>query len=115
MALRITYSKNVMTVQTGTVGDPKPDKFYSETAFFHAVKTVLNRDHKAPDGERFDLIKKLMYKDGHLFGDDHSYYLRDRKWRFCIYDGFWAVRDICKEFNANGTVALTIHHWTEGD
>ena len=110
MALRITNSSQVMTVSTGTVGAPKPDKFYSESAFWYALKKTLERDgYRLIADEPVDLVKKVMSKDGHLVGGDtYPYYLRDRKWRYCIHDSEYAVRDLCEQFNRTGSVTLRI-------
>ena len=105
--LRCTFSAHVLTVQTGTVSDPTPDRFYSESAFWHALKKALNNGHTFR-GEKLDLIKKLMWKDGHLV-DDHEYYLRDRKGRYCIFDRDYNIRDLAKEFNRAMYVSLAIH------
>jgi len=83
-----------------TDDDPK---IYKESEFWHKLKTYLN------DWHSFDLIKKLMYKDGHMV-DDHQYYLRDRKWNFCIFDNYYALRCVHEPFNA-GDVELSIVVW----
>lgn len=108
MALRVTYTERVMTVQTGIIAAPKPDKFPTETAFYHALKKALNFHGYLFRGEKFNLVKKLMWKDGHLV-DDTQYYLRDAKGRYCIYDPEYAVRDIAKHFNKHEFVTLSIH------
>lgn len=81
-------------------------RIYKETQFFHELKNHLNEWHS------FDLVKKLMHKDGHLV-DDNQYYLRDRKWGFCIYDGAHAVRKVYEPYN-DGFVVLNVHTWDKG-
>lgn len=115
--LSITRSTNVMTVQTGTVGEPKRDRFRDESAFWFALKKHLNEHCSSlfkaelQDG-RMDLIKKEMGKDGHLVGGNgYPYYLRDRKWRFCIHDSQYAIRDVAEAFNETGAVSLSIVHF----
>jgi hypothetical protein len=73
---------------------------YTETAFFHAVKKILN-------SQGHDLIKKNMEKDGHMMSA--PYYLRDRKWKYCFYDGEYAIRDIAKEYRCSGKARLLYH------
>jgi hypothetical protein len=67
-----------------------PGEMYrTESAWWYALKKELNETHG------YDLIKKIMAKDGHMYGDEHGpYYLRDRKGRFCFYDTQYAVRAI---------------------
>lgn len=78
---------------------------YTESAFYYAVKQELNR-------QGHDVIKKLMHKDGHLFGDGTLYYLRSRAPRtdpeVMIYDNNWAVKDLVKEYRENGSVGLAV-------
>jgi hypothetical protein len=68
--------------------DREGKKYKTETAWWYALKKHLNEN-----GE--DLIKKIMAKDGHLYGDEQRpYYLRDRKAKYCYYDPQYAVRFI---------------------
>ena len=76
-------------------------EIYTESSFFYNVKKTLQV-------MGFDVIKKLMHKDGHLMGDNNSYYIRDRRWRYGIYDNFWAVRNVVTEFKDEGKVELWI-------
>ena len=112
-ALRVTSSRNVMTVCAGTVGNPGNRKFKNESAFWYALKKTLEADrHCIIGGEPPDLVKKVMSKDGHLVGGDtYPYYLRDRKWRYCIHDTEYAVRDITEELHKKGVVVLCIWRW----
>ncbi len=83
-----------------TANEPK---IYKETEFWHKLKKHLN------DWHGHDLIKKLMWKDGHLV-DDHQYYLRDRKYGYCIFDSQHALRKVNEPFN-EGQVTLAVHIW----
>lgn len=92
----------------------RPQKFPSESALWRTLQTELNAWHQAPDGQPFDLVKKIMASDGHMVGDDHGpYYLRDRKWRWCIYDPGYAIGDLAKDFNKVGEVQLVLHHFND--
>lgn len=91
------YIKNNCCNVTAEPGD-KP--IYSKTAFFHRLKKVLQ-------SQGLDVIKKLMWKDGHLT-DARNYYIRDRKWRFAIYDGDYQIRDLVKEYRDDGEVQLDV-------
>lgn len=112
--LRVTHSRGVMTVQAGTVGSPGNRKFPNESAFWYALKkTLVSGDYRMIGGERNDLVKKVMSKDGHLVGGEgYPYYLRDRKWRYCIHDTQYALRDLTEELHTTGVVTLAIH-WLE--
>ena len=111
--LRVTYAESVMTVQAGTVGNPGNRKFKNESAFWYELKKTLMAEKR----EFFncgpaDLVKKVMSKDGHLVGGDtYPYYLRERKWRYCIYDPNYALRDLAEEFHKTGAVVLAIQRW----
>lgn len=112
IALRVTFTKTVMTVQAGTVGTPGNRKFKDESAFWYALKKTLmagrQKDHL---GQDFDLVKKVMSKDGHMVGGNHGpYYLRDRKWRYGILDWAYDQRDLAEELHKTGVVVLTIEN-----
>jgi hypothetical protein len=58
----------------------------------------------------FDVVKKVMSTDGHLVGGDtYPYYLRERKWAWCIHDELYAIRDIAEEFNTGQRFYLSVH------
>lgn len=82
------------------------ERFKNESAFWFALKLWLNINEKR------DLVKRVMSKDGHMVGGDgYPYYLRDRKWRYCVMDNYYAIRDLAKEFNSAGTVRLLLKRW----
>lgn len=77
-----------------------------EHNLFYAIKNELNK-------QGYDLIKKLMWKDGHLV-DDMQPYLRTRKkgaGKADIYisSDFWALRGANEDFN-KGEVSLRVHY-----
>jgi hypothetical protein len=57
----------------------------------------------------FDVIKKRMYKDGHLV-DDLQQYVRTRssKKGFMIYNNSWACYGAEEPFNKDGRVVLAV-------
>ena len=79
-------------------------KIYSESAFWHAVKQDLQR-------QGYDVIKKLMWKDGHL-KDDTEYYVRSRKYlpdSFMLSQNDYAIRAAYDDYNKSGVMdALSI-------
>jgi hypothetical protein len=75
-------------------GDPK---IYNESLLLYKVKQELIK-------QGYDVIKKRMWKDGHLYGDETLQYIRMRNYKdeknfFQIYDNFYAVRAMTKEYN----------------
>lgn len=67
---------------------------------YHVKKALIARGH--------DVIKKRMWRDGHLTADTQQY-IRSRKLEggFMIYDPDYAIRDLTKEFNKTGHVILS--------
>ena len=46
-------------------------------------------------------------------GDDDTQYIRERNYKFGIYDGDWAIRLLHKDFNKDGYVTLSIEKWSK--
>jgi len=78
------------------------EKYYTESAFYHALKKELIK-------MGYDVIKKLIQKDGHLMGDRYMYYIRERKWNWCLVDPHYAINDINKRFNEDRKVDMHFH------
>ncbi len=74
---------------------------YKETEFYHKLKKEVQE-------QGHDVIKKLVQKDGHMFGDKWIYYIRERKWKWCIVDPNWAIEQAQRTFN-EGEITLQIH------
>ena len=81
-----------------------------ESNLLHAIKNELNK-------QGYDLIKKRMWKDGHLV-DDMQQYLRTRKKGagkgegkkdIYIYSNFWAIRGANEDFNS-GQLVLSVDY-----
>ena len=79
-------------------------RIYTESAFFYAVKKLLNE-------QGHDLVKRNMEKDGHMMSA--PYYLRDRKWRYCWYDAYYAISNIAEAYHLNGKAILNYHDLKE--
>lgn len=75
----------------------------SESQLLHHIKIELNK-------QGYDLIKRLMWKDGHMVSDTQHYLRSRRKDRkaIAIYDTEYAIRDLAKDFRRDGRVMLTI-------
>ncbi len=74
----------------------------NESDFFHRVKLALKL-------AGYDVIKKLMHKDGHLTAEE-NYYVRTRAVKgqlsFAVWDGNYAIRSLVEEFNKKGRIIL---------
>jgi hypothetical protein len=71
---------------------------------YYKIKGILNEQGYGP------LIKKRMWKDGHLVDVERQYLVtRNRKGgNFCIYDHLYATRDAREEYNKDGEVTFRI-------
>lgn len=87
-----------------------PNNVNGESRLMRHVARVLRE-------QGHDVIKKLMWKDGHLV-DDNKYYIRTRKFpildkpepsRFMIYDPNWTVRLSTESFNEEQLI-LDVEH-----
>lgn len=83
-----------------------------ESNLLHAIKNELNK-------QGYDLIKKRMWKDGHLV-DDLQQYLRTRKKGagkadIAIYNNFWTIRGAEIDFNKGEVVLNVITNYFEED
>lgn len=90
-------------------GDPKFSGIVNaagESRLLYHIKKILN-------ARGYDLIKKRMYKDGHLMSDMQQY-LRARKKSgdpdkdIYIYNGMWNVRGAEEYLNRDGKVGLIV-------
>ena len=77
------------------------EKLYSESLVLHRIKLVLI-------SQGYDVIKKRMWKDGHLMGDDQTQYIRDRQHKFAIYDPDWQIRNLYEDYNNNEEITLSV-------
>tara|TARA_Y100001936_G_scaffold25620_1_gene23642 strand:- start:8302 stop:8691 length:390 start_codon:yes stop_codon:yes gene_type:complete len=77
------------------------EKFNNESTLLYHVKEELIK-------MGFDVIKKRMWKDGHLMGDDETQYIRERNHLFYIYDSEYERRLIHKDFNREGFIFLSL-------
>ena len=103
--MKVELKKNCCVV-TREEGDPK---FYGvqnaagESKLLHHIKLeLIKQGHK--------VIKKRMWKDGHL-KDDMQQYIRtvkDYEPSFCIYNGRWAIEGAEEDFNKEGKVVLIL-------
>ena len=87
-----------------TVVKEKSDKKFASSNWADAESTFLYHVMQDLKDKGYDLIKKRMWKDGHLV-DDSQQYIRSRskgKNAFCIWNGKNAIYDAGKFFNGLG-------------
>jgi hypothetical protein len=112
---KITIHETAIVVEREE-GDPK---FYGvkdakgESNFLHWLKGILNKPPYS-----FDLIKKRMWKDGHMM-DNLQQYLRTRKQRkgapyMMIWNGNWQINGIEEDWNA-GKCMLRVERGVGGE
>lgn len=102
----IEFTKHRILV-TRTEGDPKRFRGgtwgSADSQALHWLKKELNAKHG------YDLIKTLMYKDGHLT-DDTQHYLRFRDKKSAKKEYFWngdyMLTSIADQWNSAGMMAL---------
>jgi hypothetical protein len=103
--MKVVLGNHILTA-TREEGDPK---IYSESLLLHGIKKELIK-------QGHDVIKKRMWKDGHLYGDDKLQYIRSRnkgkKFQnshdfIMVYDGNYAIRAMEKEYN-EGELTLLV-------
>ena len=95
---RVVREKGDPVFKGGTWGD-------GESRLLYWVKRILNK-------KGLNLIKKRMWKDGHLV-DSHQQYLRTRSPRcpkphIIIVNDQWVIRGADTMFNNDGVVELRV-------
>ncbi|ODT99465.1 MAG: hypothetical protein ABS79_04475 [Planctomycetes bacterium SCN 63-9] len=77
----------------------------AESRLLHNVQKILNR-------RGYDLLKKGMWRDGHMFGSEHSQYLRSRNLRsvpsLYVYHADAALEVAAENYNVLGRVVLDV-------
>lgn len=99
--LRLAEGKCVVTREPGDRLPHAGGWSTAEANFYHHVKVALKR-------QGHDVITRRMWRDGHMYGDDTLRYVRERKHRFYVYDGNYAIRDVVQEYKEEGSVTLLV-------
>jgi len=68
---------------------------------------LLYRIQQELKQQGYDVVKRLMWKDGHLT-DDTRHYIRERGGEWAIVDSYYAIRDSAVDYRDNGTVEFTV-------
>jgi hypothetical protein len=95
--------------------EPNDPKFYNggKNTWGSAESRLLYHIKKALIAAGHDVIKKRMQKDGHLYGDERTQYIRSRVIKkgvpyMMIYDGMYAIRQLQETWNEKGEVSLLV-------
>lgn len=98
-------------------GDPvfRPNRSrnsWSPPGWYGAESHLLYNVQKILNGRGYDLCKRRMWKDGHMFGAEHSQYLRSRDIKavpsLYSYHANQAIEVAAESFNVLGRVELDV-------
>src|SRR4051812_3548154 len=82
-----------------------PGWYGAESRLLHNVQKILN-------GRGYDLLKKRMWRDGHMFGCEHSQYLPSRNLKaipsLYVYHPHYALEIVAESYNVLGRVRLDV-------
>lgn len=88
----------------------KGDRYYRDGGFGSRESNFLHNVKKELRAQGWDVIKKRMWKDGHMV-DEHQHYIRDRQHTFAIWWTSYALRDSAEDFNKEGSVTLQVERY----
>jgi hypothetical protein len=99
---RLPNSTTGFLTAKATLGDKK---IYSESTLMHHIKQELIK-------QGHDVIKKRMWKDGHLV-DDTIQYIRSRKLKpepdsIAVHDHLYVIRNLAEDYRTYGEVNLQV-------
>lgn len=100
--MRVTYQPeyHMLTIRR----EPGDRRASTESHLLYQVKHALQHMYG------LDLIKKPMWKDGHLVADT-QHYLRSRTLRgtvLMIHDDYYATRSTCEDYNRGDAVTFRV-------
>jgi hypothetical protein len=105
-------------------GDPvfrptQGDSSWSAPGWYGAESRLLYHVQKTLNQRGYDLIKKRMWKDGHMVGTEYTQYLRSRDLQgsenLCIYHANHAVEIAAEVFDKIGLVELAVEYGLSED
>ena len=104
--MKVTIDGSVCTV----VRESDDSPVVSESTLLYHIEQALNT-------QGHDLIKKRMWKDGHLVSEMQQY-LRSRKVKhgdcaLMIWDSAYAVRNLAHDYRKEGIVCLSVERGKE--
>lgn len=80
--------------QVVIIKEDSDPKVYNESLLYHKIKKKLIE-------MGYDVIKKRMWKDGHMVSDN-QHYIRSRKFKegcWCVWDTHWQIRQLQTDYN----------------
>jgi hypothetical protein len=98
-------------------GDPvlRPNRSsnsWSPPGWYAAESRLLYNTQKILNGRGYGLLKKRMWRDGHMFGTDYTQYLRSRSLKalpsLYIYHADSALEVAAESYNVLGRVRLDV-------
>lgn len=98
-------------------GDPtfRPNRSrhsWSPPGWYAAESRLLHNVHKLLNRRGYDLLKKRMWRDGHMFGTEYTHYLRSRNLKaipsLYIYHADSALEVAAESYNVLGRVRLDV-------
>jgi hypothetical protein len=78
------------------------EKLYSDSLVLHRIKLALI-------SQGYDVVKRRFWSDG------KEEYIRDRQWKFAMYDNDAYRRTLYEDYNKEETVTLAIERWEKND
>jgi hypothetical protein len=82
-----------------------PGWYAAESRLLYHVQNALNR-------RGYGLLKKRMWRDGHMFGSEHTHYLRSRRLKgnpsLYVYHADYALEVAAESFNVLGRAVLDV-------
>jgi hypothetical protein len=98
-------------------GDPtfRPNRSkssWSPPGWYGAESRLLYNVQKILNARGYGLIKRRLWRDGHMYGSEHAQYLRSRNLKavpsLYIYHGNYAIEVAAECYNALGRVRLYV-------
>ena len=98
-------------------GDPvfRPNRSrnsWSPPGWYGAESRLLHNLQKILNGRGYGLLKKRMWRDGHMFGSDHTQYLRSRNLKaipsLYIYHSGYALEVAAESYNVLGRARFDV-------
>lgn len=105
----VTREKGDPKMRPGGWNEPRTGGYSTgpESQLLHAVKKALIE-------QGHDVIKKRMWKDGHLV-DEYVQYVRTRNVKadhgIMVWNGNHQIYDAGERYNEDGTVTLHVDRW----
>jgi hypothetical protein len=92
---------------------------WSALGWYGAESRLLYHVQKTLNQRGYDLIKKRMWKDGHMVGTEYTQYLRSRDFQgsenLCIYHANHAIEIAAELFSTIGLVELAVEYGLSED